>query len=148
MRFAQAPHSDPPETFFPAPHQYKKKTIAASRRSQIHICVSSRFTLVYEHAQVRRKTDLFCAQTERSGKMDAKPTLETEDLRYCAQHGRRWRLVMNSVIVKDTCERKKTNSVVYRWRKKQARSFGYKVEDPDPYDPSYVFFCLEGEREK
>lgn len=80
--------------------------------------------------------------------MDAKPTLDTENLGYCAEHCLGWRIRVKSVIKKNAEERKKTNSVMYRWRKKQAASIGYKDEDPDPYDASYVFFCLEGEREK
>lgn len=82
--------------------------------------------------------------------MDAKPTLQTDedDLQYCAEHYRRWRVIVKTVIKKNSEDRKKTNKVIYRWRVKQQKSIGYKDEDPDPYDPSYVFFCLEGEREK
>lgn len=32
-------------------------------------------------------------------------------------------------------------------RRRQTRRLGARDEDPDPYDPSYIFFCLDGRRE-
>jgi len=32
-------------------------------------------------------------------------------------------------------------------RRYQTRKLGARNEDPDPYDPSYIFFCLDGRRE-
>lgn len=33
------------------------------------------------------------------------------------------------------------------YRRRQTRKLGARNEDPDPYDPSYIFFCLKGPRE-
>ena len=32
-------------------------------------------------------------------------------------------------------------------RRRQTRKLGERDEDPDPYDKSYIFFCLDGRRE-
>lgn len=45
-------------------------------------------------------------------------------------------------------EKKMISKIISRLRRKQRRSLGTKDTDPDPYDPDYVFYCLEGEREK
>ena len=37
--------------------------------------------------------------------------------------------------------------VLTRHRRRQTRRLGVRVDDPDPYEPSYIFFCLDGRRE-
>ena len=37
--------------------------------------------------------------------------------------------------------------VLAKYRRRQTRQLGCRDEDPDPYDPSYVFYCLDGRRE-
>lgn len=32
-------------------------------------------------------------------------------------------------------------------RRRQTRKLGKRDEDPDPYDPGYIFYCLQGRRE-
>lgn len=32
-------------------------------------------------------------------------------------------------------------------RRRQTRKLGHRDEDPDPYDSSYIFYCLDGRRE-
>ena len=44
-------------------------------------------------------------------------------------------------------EKKIVSRVLTRYRRKQRRLWGKTVEDPDPYDSDYVFYCLEGTRE-
>ena len=44
-------------------------------------------------------------------------------------------------------EKKIVSRVLSQYRRKQRRMMGKTVEDPDPYDSDYVFYCLEGERE-
>lgn len=77
--------------------------------------------------------------------MDSKPILDVEDLRYCAEHSREWKRRIKRI---ELSQKTKVSRILYKWRKRQAASLGYKSEDPDPYNPSYVFFCLEGVREK
>jgi len=44
-------------------------------------------------------------------------------------------------------EKKLLSRVMSRYRRKQKKLLGHADEDPDPYEPKYVFYCLEGERE-
>ena len=52
---------------------------------------------------------------------------------------------MHIEISKD--DKKVISRILTRYRRKQRRLWGKTVEDPDPYDSDYVFFCLEGDRE-
>jgi hypothetical protein len=45
-------------------------------------------------------------------------------------------------------EKKIVSKIISRLRRRQKRYLGTKDTDPDPYDPDYIFYCLEGEREK
>jgi hypothetical protein len=38
-------------------------------------------------------------------------------------------------------------SILARHRRRQTRRLHERDEDPDPYAPSYIFFCLDGRRE-
>jgi hypothetical protein len=37
--------------------------------------------------------------------------------------------------------------ILSRHRRRQTRRLGERDDDPDPYEPSYIFFCLDGRRE-
>lgn len=52
---------------------------------------------------------------------------------------------MKIVIPKEV--KRIVSRIVSHYRRKQRKLWGKTVEDPDPYDSDYVFFCLEGERE-
>jgi hypothetical protein len=45
-------------------------------------------------------------------------------------------------------EKKVISKIISRLRHRQKRYLGTKDSDPDPYDSDYIFYCLEGEREK
>ena len=42
----------------------------------------------------------------------------------------------------------KIRKVLAKYRSRQTRKLGHRDEDPNPYDSSYVFYCLDGRREK
>jgi hypothetical protein len=75
------------------------------------------------------------------GNMDAKPTIETEDLTH--HNYKEWREMFRTATRLGEYERKKTSRVLRKWRRRQTKTLGYEAEDPDPYSPTYVFFCLE-----
>jgi hypothetical protein len=45
-------------------------------------------------------------------------------------------------------EKHTIHKVISRYRRRQKRLLGEKDEDPDPYSSDYVFYCLDGPREK
>lgn len=78
-----------------------------------------------------------------------RPTLDVVNLdaprRVYAERKRRMKLAL-ATLSKE--EKKAFSYVLSRYRRKQTKLWGRKVDDPDPYDSDYVFFCLEGKREK
>jgi hypothetical protein len=41
----------------------------------------------------------------------------------------------------------KLRTVLATYRRRQTRKLGYRYEDPNPYDETYIFYCLDGRRE-
>jgi hypothetical protein len=78
-------------------------------------------------------------------KMDARPTLDVVNLESPRRLVRQRRKAMEIETPKEV--KKVASRVVSRYRRKQKKLWGKSVEDPDPYDSDYVFFCLEGKRE-
>ena len=90
-----------------------------------------------------------CSQ-QKTGmvEMDAKPTLDTEDLPQCTQHSKEWKRKLRELIHTDKKVRSRENRILRKWREKQDELLGYDdEEDPDPYQPTYVFYCLEARRQ-
>jgi hypothetical protein len=77
--------------------------------------------------------------------MDARPTLDVINLDSPRRVYRERRRAMKLDIPKQ--DKKLATRVVSRYRRKQKRLIGKTVDDPDPYDSDYVFYCLEGDRE-
>ena len=77
--------------------------------------------------------------------MDPRPTLDVVNLESPRRLRRQRRRAMKVEIPKEV--KRVVSRVVSRYRRKQRKLIGKTVEDPDPYDSDYVFFCLEGERE-
>jgi hypothetical protein len=71
--------------------------------------------------------------------MDPKPTLDINKLEFCETRHREWKRHMKNLIRQST----RMNRIVHKWRKKQECLIGSDQEDPDPYKPTYVFYCLE-----
>ncbi len=80
--------------------------------------------------------------------MDPKPTLETEHLPQCAEHSKEWKRKIRELVHTDKRVRSRENRVLRKWRDKQDELLGYEEEDPDPYQPTYVFYCLEARAEE
>lgn len=81
--------------------------------------------------------------------MDLKPTLDLTNLRSPAALQARRRRRMESIIQQTytDVDRKQVTAVLRKLRSQQTRRLGYRYEDPDPYDPEYLFYCLTGKRE-
>lgn len=77
--------------------------------------------------------------------MDPRPTLDVVNLESPRRLYRKRRRAMKIVLPKEV--KKAVSRVVSHYRRKQRKLWGKKVEDPDPYDSDYVFFCLDGKRE-
>lgn len=77
--------------------------------------------------------------------MDIRPTLDVVNLSSPTRLRRERRRQMKVEIPRE--EKKIVSRVLSQYRRKQRRMMGKTVEDPDPYDSDYVFYCLEGERE-
>ena len=81
--------------------------------------------------------------------MDLKPTLDIINLCECAQYRKEWRRKIRELIHTDKKVRSRENRILRKWRDKQEELLGYEdEEDPDPYRPTYVFYCLEARREE
>ena len=89
----------------------------------------------------------FAANKDRDSPvtMDPRPTLDVVNLDSPSRLRRQRRRAMEIEIPKE--EKKIVSRVLTRYRRKQRRLWGKTVEDPDPYDSDYVFYCLEGTRE-
>jgi hypothetical protein len=81
-----------------------------------------------------------------------RPTLDVTNLdspRSLHSHRRRtMRRILKAVLDLSKKEKKVVSKVISRLRRRQKRYLGTKDSDPDPYDSDYIFYCLEGEREK
>jgi hypothetical protein len=44
-------------------------------------------------------------------------------------------------------EEAQIRKVLAKYRRLQTRKLGARDEDPDPYDKTYIFYCLNGRRE-
>lgn len=75
--------------------------------------------------------------------MDPRPTLDVENLNPPKVLVCQRRLLLKTAI----CRGKGVTRIVSRWRRRQRESLESTDSDPDPYDPSYVFYCLEVPRD-
>jgi hypothetical protein len=81
--------------------------------------------------------------------MDLKPTLDIMNLRCPKDVQLRRRMRMETIIQHPytDADRKQIAAVLRTLRSRQTRRLGGRDEDPSPYDPQYVFYCLTGTRE-
>lgn len=81
-----------------------------------------------------------------------RPTLDVTNLdspRSLHSHRKRtMRRILKAALDFSKKEKKVISKIISRLRRRQKRYLGTKDSDPDPYDPDYIFYCLEGEREK
>lgn len=76
--------------------------------------------------------------------MDSRPTLDVVHLRssktLLKERRRYIRSVVKANLTKD--DRRLCRDILSKYRRKQRRRSGSTESDPDPYDETYVFYCL------
>jgi hypothetical protein len=82
-------------------------------------------------------------QKSNNVEMDLKPTIDIINLRECAKHRRDWKRRVSAIVYEDKRHRSRATRILRKWRDTQDNLLGYEDEDPNPYRPTYVFYCLE-----
>ena len=59
---------------------------------------------------------------------------------------RKRRNLICSVIQTFLTDTEVARRVLSKYRRRQTRLLGERDEDPNPYDPDYIFYCLEAPR--
>jgi hypothetical protein len=76
--------------------------------------------------------------------MESRPTLDVVHLRVSKtlmkERQRYIRSVVKANLTKD--QRKLCREILSKYRRKQRRRSGSTESDPDPYDETYVFYCV------
>lgn len=76
-----------------------------------------------------------------------KPTLDVDmrsNRKLVEKRKRSWNRFMKKVLDLPRKERKKASEALHTWRKKQRNLLGHRdIEDPNPFDKTYVFYCLD-----
>jgi hypothetical protein len=57
------------------------------------------------------------------------------------------RVHVKHVLAYSKEEESQIRKILAKYRRKQTRKLGHQDDDPDPYDQSYIFYCLNGRRE-
>ena len=77
-----------------------------------------------------------------------KPTVDTKAAGsvFLAEKRRKaWKRQMKKAIDISSKDKKRVSEILHKWRKKQRKLLGVKcVEDPHPFQNTYVFYCLDG----
>jgi hypothetical protein len=76
-----------------------------------------------------------------------RPTLLVNGSYRSSAHAKKWKRHVDTVLAIPPDDLAKIRKVLANYRSRQTRKLGHRNEDPDPYDSSYVFFCLDGRRE-
>ena len=82
--------------------------------------------------------------------MDAsRPTLDTlhHSNQIAARRQKAWNLHVRHLLAIPQNEEVIIRNVLAKHRRRQTRRLGSRDEDPDPYDRTYIFYCLQGQRE-
>ena len=78
--------------------------------------------------------------SEYSVNMEARPTLDLDNLDSPSSLVKSRRRALKRAMSRTT----RASEVVSKYRRKQRRLLdGESESDPDPYDPYYVFYCLD-----
>lgn len=87
-------------------------------------------------------TDLIQMDTSR-------PTLDIDHHSHqiSARRQKVWNLRVRHVLAIPQNEEVIIRNVLAKHRRRQTRRLGSRDEDPDPYDRTYIFYCLQGQRE-
>ena len=78
-----------------------------------------------------------------------RPTLTTDihSNRIAARREKVWNLRLRDVLAIPKEEEVIIRNILAKHRRRQTRRLGARDEDPDPYDTTYIFYCLDGRRE-
>lgn len=76
-----------------------------------------------------------------------RPTLLVNGPYRSSAHAKAWDRHRTALLAIPKEEEAQIRRILATHRRRQTRKLGQRNEDPDPYDPSYIFFCLEGRRE-
>lgn len=76
-----------------------------------------------------------------------KPTLDLtslDDRALAKKRQKAWKKLMKKILAIPKDDRKKMASVLHKWRKKQRKLLDSDdIEDPHPFEATYVFYCLD-----
>ena len=74
-----------------------------------------------------------------------RPTIDTN----CGYSARQkaWDKHVRSLLAIPKHEEVLIRNILAKHRRRQTRRLGSRDEDPDPYDQTYIFYCLDGRRE-
>jgi hypothetical protein len=76
-----------------------------------------------------------------------KPTVILSGPAYCSAHQKTWSKRLTAAIAIPPEEARTIRKILAAHRSRQTRKLGSRDEDPDPYDKTYIFYCLDGPRE-
>jgi hypothetical protein len=77
-----------------------------------------------------------------------RPTLETNgSFRGASARQKAWARHLRTILAIPQNEEALIRNILANHRRRQTRKLGYRYEDPDPYDSTYIFYCLDGRRE-
>lgn len=76
-----------------------------------------------------------------------KPILDTtsKSTKFLIKERKRaMRYILEDALCLSGKEKRKVTRVLHKWRKKQRELLGHRdIEDPNPFDKTYVFYCLD-----
>jgi hypothetical protein len=64
-----------------------------------------------------------------------------------SQRQKAWNRHVTTLLAIPPHELAQIRKVLATHRRRQTIKLGYRYEDPDPYDKTYLFYCLDGRRE-
>lgn len=80
----------------------------------------------------------------------SRPTLDVvhHSDRIAAHRQKVWNVRLRRLLAIPKEEEVIIRNVLAKHRRRQTRRLGSRDEDPDPYDRTYIFYCLQGQREE
>jgi hypothetical protein len=76
-----------------------------------------------------------------------KPQLVVNGSYASSARSKAWTRHVTTILAIPQHEEALIRKVLAKYRRRQTLKLGYRYEDPDPYDDSYLFYCLQGRRE-
>lgn len=77
-----------------------------------------------------------------------RPTVDTNgSARGASARQKEWTRHLRTILAIPEKEETLIRNILANHRRRQTRKLGYRYEDPDPYESTYIFYCLDGRRE-